>query len=209
MATGRRPVTEGLDLERAGVERDGPAVRVDDRLRTTASTVWAAGDVAGALQFTHVADHMARVALRNALLPFSTRVDYDSVPRVTYTDPEVAHVGLGREAAEDRGGTTYRYELADLDRAICDGRTRGFVEVHADRKGRVLGATVVGSDAGEVVFPLVMARTHGIRLSEISDTIFPYPTRMEGIKRAADAFNRSRLEGTGGRLLRKVVSWLT
>ena len=208
VATGRRPVTEGLDLERAGVERDGAAVRVDEGLRTTASSVWAAGDVAGSLQFTHVADYMAKVALRNALLPLSTKVDYSTVPRVTYTDPEVAHVGLGREEAEEEGASTYRYELSELDRAICDGRDAGFVEVHADGRGRVLGATVLGSEAGELVFPLVMAMKHGISLSEISDTIFPYPTRMEGVKRAADAYNRSRLEGPGGRLLRKVVSWL-
>lgn len=209
VATGRRPATDGLELDRAGVEREGAAVRVDDRLRSTSPSVWAAGDVAGALQFTHVADYMAKTVLRNALFPLSTKVDYSTVPRVTYTDPEVAQVGLGRAEAEDRGASTYTYELADLDRAICDGRTAGFVEVHADRKGRVLGATVLGSEAGELVLPLVMAMKHDISLSGISDTIFPYPTRMEGVKRAADAYNRSRLEGRGGWVLRKVVSWLT
>lgn len=209
VATGRRPQTDGLELQKAGVETDGAAIRVDDTLRTTASGVWAVGDVTGGLQFTHVADYMAKTAVRNCLLPFSARVDYSAVPWVTYTDPEVAHVGLGEDEAERRGGRTYRYEFSDLDRAIVDGSTHGFVKVSADRKGRILGATVLGTDAGNLLQPVVLAMKHDLTLADLSDTVHPYPTLVEGVKRTADAYQRSRLEGTGGRILRKVVSWLT
>lgn len=209
VATGRRPQTDGLALDRAGVETDGAAIRVDDSLRTTAPTVWAVGDVTGGLQFTHVADYMAKTALRNCLFPFSSAVDYSAVPWVTYTDPEVAHVGLGQDEAEARDGRTFRYDLSDLDRAIVDASGEGFVKVTADRKGRILGATVVAADAGNLLQPVVLAMKHDLTLSDLSDTVFPYPTMVEGVKKAADEFQRSRLEGTGGRILRTVVSWLT
>lgn len=208
VATGRRPATDGLELDRAGVRTEGGAVVVDSTLRTSNSRIWAAGDVTGGLQFTHVAEYMAKTVLRNALLPGSSRVSYDVVPWVTYTDPEVAHVGLSEREAEAAGGTTYRYELDDLDRAIVDGQARGFVKISADRRGRVLGATILASHAGELLMPIVLAKKHGLKLSDVSGTIFPYPTMVEGVKRASDAFQRARLEGTGGQLLKKVISWL-
>jgi pyruvate/2-oxoglutarate dehydrogenase complex dihydrolipoamide dehydrogenase (E3) component len=208
VATGRRPATDGLELERAGVRTERGAVVVDDTLRTSASRIWAAGDVTGGLQFTHVADYMAKTVLRNALIPGSARVDYGDVPWVTFTDPEVAHVGLSQDEAELRGGTTYAYGLDDLDRAIVDGSNRGIVKISADRKGRILGATILGAHAGELLMPIVLAKKHGLKLSDISGTIFPYPTLVEGVKRTSDAYQRARLEGTGGRVLKKVISWL-
>lgn len=209
VATGRRPRIEGLDLERAGIEVTDGAVRVDARLRTTAPGVWAAGDVMGGPQFTHAADLMAKTVVRNALLPFSAKADLSNVPRVTYTDPEIAHVGLAHSEAEAMGASVYRYEFDDLDRAITDGATVGFTKVSADRKGRILGATIVGRGAGELLMPVVLARRHGLTLAEISGTVFPYPTMAEGVKRTADAYQRTRLEGTEGRILRKVIRWLT
>ncbi|MFP3948986.1 MAG: FAD-dependent oxidoreductase, partial [Longimicrobiales bacterium] len=209
VATGRRPQTGALELERAGIETDGAAIRVDDTLKTTGRGAWAVGDVTGGLQFTHVADYMAKTALRNAIFPFSSRVDYSAVPWVTYTDPEVAHVGLGQEEAEAEGGTTYRYDLDDLDRAIVDARTRGFCKITADGKGRILGATLVAHDAGNLLQPVVLAMKHGLKLSDVADTVFPYPTMVEGVKNTANAYQRSRLDGTGGKVLKKVVSWLT
>jgi pyruvate/2-oxoglutarate dehydrogenase complex dihydrolipoamide dehydrogenase (E3) component len=208
VATGRRPAIEGLDLERAGVRVEKGAVAVDRTLRTSSPRIWAAGDVTGGLQFTHVADYQAKTVLRNALLPGSTKAEYGDVPWVTYTDPEVAHVGASQADAEAAGGTTYSYELDDLDRAIVDGVGTGFVKISADRKGRILGATILGAHAGELLMPIVLAKKHGLKLSDISGTIFPYPTMVEGVKRAADAFQRTRLEGTGGVLLKKVISWL-
>ena len=162
----------------------------------------------GALQFTHVAEQMAKVALRNAIIPGTTKIRYDSVPWVTYTDPEIAHVGLSEAEAEAEGGTTYRYELDDLDRAIVDASAVGFVKVSADRKGRVLGATIVAHGAGELILPLVMARQHGLTLGRIANTIFPYPTMVEGVKRAAGEYMRSRLDTTSGRLLKRIIQWL-
>ena len=209
VATGRRPATEGLDLDRAGVGVERGAVVVDATLRTSNRRVWAAGDVTGGLQFTHVADYMAKTVLRNAIFPGSQRVDYGNVPWVTYTDPELTHVGLTHEEGEALGGSTYTYGFDDLDRAIVDGETKGFVKITADRKGRILGATVLGAHAGELLLPMVLARTHGLTLADVSGTIFPYPTMMEGVKRAADAYQKARLEGRAGRVLRKVVSWLT
>jgi len=210
VATGRRPATDGLELERAGIRlRDNGGVAVDDRLRSSNPHVWAAGDVAGGMQFTHLAEAMAKTALRNALVPGSSAMDYDHVPWVTYTDPELAHVGLSQKEAEAEGGTTYRYGFDDLDRAIVEGATDGLVKIHADGKGRILGASILGAHAGELLFPLVLARRKGLTLSDIADTIFPYPTMSEGIKRAANEYQRGRLEGLGGTLLKKVISWTT
>lgn len=208
VATGRRPFTDGLGLEDAGVETVDGAIRVDPYLRSSAPTVWAAGDVTGAMQFTHAAEQMAKVALRNSVLPGRTKIRYDNVPRVTYTDPEVAHVGLSGAEAAARGGTAYMYHLDDLDRAIVDGSATGFVKVTADRKGRVLGATIVAHGAGDLIFPFVLARQHGLKLSKVADTIFPYPTMVESVKKAAAEFNRTRLDTTAGRTLKRVIQWL-
>lgn len=208
VATGRRPELEGLQLDEADIRTEGGAVLVDGRLRTSNPRVWAAGDVTGGLQFTHVAEYMAKTALRNALVPGWSNVDYGTVPWVTYTDPEVAHVGLSQTEAEARGGTTYSYELDDLDRAIVEGATDGFVKISTDRKGRILGATIMGGHAGDLLMPLVLAKQHGLTLSDVADTIYPYPTMVEGVKRAAAEYQRARLDGTGGKILKKVISWM-
>ena len=208
VATGRRPCTDGLNLEAAGVRTERGAVVVDRWLRTSADSVWAVGDVTGGLQFTHVAEHMAKAALRNAVVPGRARVSYDHVPWVTYTDPEVARVGLGEAEAAAAGGTTYRYQMDDLDRAIVDATAVGFVKVSADRRGKVLGATVVAHGAGEMILPLVMAKRHGLSLAQVADTTFPYPTMAEGVKRASGEYMRSRLDTLGGRALKRAIRWL-
>lgn len=208
VATGRRPFTDGLGLAAAGVETERGAIKVDPYLRSSARTVWAVGDVTGAMQFTHVAEQMAKVALRNSVLPGGTKIRYDNVPRVTYTDPEVAHVGMSGAEATAQGGTAHTYQLDDLDRAIVDGAATGFVKVTADRKGKILGATIVGHGAGDLIFPFVLARQHGLTLSKIANTIFPYPTMVEGVKRASAAFMRSRLDTAAGRTLKRVIQWL-
>lgn len=208
VATGRRPFLDGLGLDHAGVRVIDGAVDVDSAMRTTSRNIWAAGDVTGGLQFTHVADQQAKAVLRNALLPGSTHVRYDNVPWVTFTDPEIAHVGMSQIEAEAQGGRTFSYELDDLDRAIVDGVGRGVVKISADKKGRILGATILGAHAGELIMPIVLAKTHGLRLTNVTNTIFPYPTLVEGVKRAATEYQKLRLEGTGGRVLKKVISWL-
>ena len=208
VATGRRPCTDGMDLDTAGIRTERGAVIVDSHLRTTSKSAWGVGDVTGALQFTHVAEQMAKVALRNSVLPAKTKIRYDSVPWVTFTDPEVAHVGMSEAEAADAGGTTYRYEMDDLDRAIVDGSAVGFVKISADRKGKVIGATIVAHGAGDLLMPLVLAKQHGLSLSKVNGAIYPYPTMVEGVKRASGEYMRSRLDTAGGRTLKRIVKWL-
>jgi pyruvate/2-oxoglutarate dehydrogenase complex dihydrolipoamide dehydrogenase (E3) component len=171
----------------------------------------AAGDVAGGPQFTHVADYQAKLVLRNAIFPLSSRADYSTVPAVTYTDPEVARVGLTEAEARERYGDVrvYGYEFADLDRAIVDGHTTGFVRVVTRGKGRIVGATIVATGAGELLMAIVVAMKQKMPLAKLSRVIYPYPTMVEAVKRTADAFYREKLDGRTGRLVRRVVRWLT
>jgi pyruvate/2-oxoglutarate dehydrogenase complex dihydrolipoamide dehydrogenase (E3) component len=210
VATGRRASTEGLGLEEIGVALDGGAVRVDAGLRSNVKGIWAAGDVSGGPQFTHVADYQAKLVLRNAVFPFSGKADYAAVPSVTYTDPEVARVGLTEQDARERFGNVqvYRHDFADLDRAIVDARTDGFVKIVTRRSGRILGATVVASGAGDLIMPLVLAIKQGLKVSKLSQFVYPYPTMAEGVKRAADSYYFEKFAGRPGAWLRRVVRWL-
>jgi pyruvate/2-oxoglutarate dehydrogenase complex dihydrolipoamide dehydrogenase (E3) component len=211
VATGRRANTQGLGLERAGVAVERSAIKVDATLRSSVRGIWAAGDVAGGPQFTHVADYHAKLVLRNAVFPFSRKLDYSAVPAVTYLDPEVARVGCTEAEARERFGTVqvYRYEFSDLDRAIVDGHAAGFVKIVTRPGGKIAGATIVASGAGELLMPLVMAVKQGIKLPRLSQLVYPYPTMSEGIKRAADGYYRDKLAGRTGAWLRRVVRWLT
>ncbi len=211
VATGRRANTEGLGLAGIGVELDRGAVKVGPSLRSSISGIWAAGDVAGGLQFTHVADYQAKLVLRNSVFPFTSKADYSKVPWVTYTDPEVARVGLTEQEARAVHGEAvraYRYQFDDLDRAIVDGETKGFVKVVTGKKARILGATLVGSGAGNLIVPIVIAMNKGISLPKLSQFVYPYPTMAEGVKRAADTYYREKFAGRSGEWLRKVVRWL-
>ncbi len=205
VATGRVPNVQGLDLEAAHVECRGPEIVVDETLRTTNPRIYAAGDVVLSHQFTHAADASARLVLRNALFPGpKAAVSALIVPRVTYTDPEIGHVGLHPHEAQAQGIEldTYRVPLAEVDRAVTDGETEGFVQVHARRgTDRIVGATVVSSHAGEILGELVLAMRAGVGLRTVADTIHPYPTRVGALRRAADLYNRSRLTPWIQRLL--------
>jgi pyruvate/2-oxoglutarate dehydrogenase complex dihydrolipoamide dehydrogenase (E3) component len=210
VATGRKASTAGLGLEAIGVATEHGSVVVDPALRSSVPGVWAAGDVTGGPQFTHVAEYQAKLVLRNALFPLTAKTDYAAVPAVTYTDPEVARVGLTERGARERhaGVQVYRYPFADLDRAIVDGHDDGFVEIVARRGGRIVGATIVGSGAGDLLAPLVLAMRRRIPLPKLSQMVYPYPTMSEGIKRTADAYYRAKLAGRSGAWLRRVVRWL-
>lgn len=204
VAAGRRPNVEGLELERAGVDADEDGIVVDDRLRTTRRHVFAAGDVVGGHQFTHVADHEARTVVRNALFPFASRVDYSVVPWAIFTDPTVARVGLTEaEAREEHGDDAgvYRYDVAHLDRAITDRSARGLVKLIDDGSGRLVGGHLVAPEAGTMVVELALAMEEGVGLGELSDLIHPYPTMSEGIRRAADEYRRGQLTPTVRRWL--------
>lgn len=209
-AAGRRPNVEGLGLEEAGVEYSDKGVRVDDHLRTTNPDIFAAGDVCSAYQFTHAADFMARIVLRNALFKGRARASALTIPWCTYTEPELARVGLTEAQALDKGVAveTFTRELAHVDRSILEGRTDGFVRIHV-RKGtdRIVGATVVAENAGDLIAEISLAMTNGIGLSRIANTIHPYPTRAEAIRQTGDAYNRGRLTPLVRWLFGKWLSW--
>jgi pyruvate/2-oxoglutarate dehydrogenase complex dihydrolipoamide dehydrogenase (E3) component len=198
VATGRRPNVEEMGLDTLGVEVSADGVVVDASLRTSASNAWAAGDVAGPYRFTHVADYQARIAVPNALFPVRRKVDYRAVPWCTYTEPEVARVGLTEAEARAEwgdGAGVFRYDHASLDRALCDGEPEGLTKIVLDPKGRIVGAHVVGPRAGETIHEAVLAVRHRLKLSDLSGMIHIYPTYPESLKRTADAYLRARFSG--------------
>ena len=198
VAAGRRANVEGLNLEAAGVEMREGRIAVDDRLRTTNKRIFAAGDVCSQVAFTHNADAQARIVVRNALFPPAARTRNLVVPECTYTDPEVAAVGETEEELRERGIACDRYQLefAELDRGKTAGDPGGFVYLLA-AKGRdtILGATIVGHDAGEQIAPLCLAMSNGLGLGALGKAVLPYPTRAEYLRRLADQYNRTRLTG--------------
>jgi len=200
IAAGRAPNVEGLGLDEAGVAYDSrEGVRVNDRLRTTNPKVYAAGDVCMAEKFTHAADAAARIVLRNALFHGRQRLSDVVIPRCTYTDPEVASVGLTARQASDAGVAidTYQRELGDVHRAILDGEAEGVAAVHVRRgTDRIVGATIVARNAGDMINEITLAMAHGVGLGKLADVVHPYPTQAEVIKQIADTYNRTRLTPT-------------
>ena len=210
VAAGRRRNLEDLGLEAAGVRfnaRDG--IEVDAQLRSSARHIFAAGDVCSRLQFTHSADAQARIVIRNALFFGSARADGLVIPWCTYTKPELAHVGATRAQLE-QARTAYqafRFPFGDLDRGRTDNGADGFAEVLvAAGSDRILGATLVGKDAGEQIAPLVLLMTLRKGLASLGSLVLPYPTRSEYLRRLADAWNRTRLTPRAAATLRW---WLT
>lgn len=193
VAAGRAPNVEGLGLEQAGVRTNPQGIDVDDNLRTSNRRIYAAGDVCSRFQFTHAADALARVVLQNALFFGRKKASALVIPWATYTDPEVAHVGRFAADLAEEDVQTLSVPLASVDRAILDDETEGFACVHVDRKGRILGATIVSRHAGEHVSKMSLLMTHGLGLGALAQTIHPYPTQSEALKKLGDAWNRTRL----------------
>lgn len=189
LAVGRKPNVEGLNLEAAGIEYEQRGIKVNDYLQTTASNVLAIGDVIGGYQFTHVAAYQAGLAVRNALVPLAKKkVDYRVVPWVTFTDPEVARVGLTPEQAKNLYSRVdiVKFPCAEIDRAQATGETRGFIKlVLAGKKNEIVGVHMVGSHMGELLGEMSLAMQHHLTLSDILNTIHPYPTMNTGIQQAA------------------------
>jgi pyruvate/2-oxoglutarate dehydrogenase complex dihydrolipoamide dehydrogenase (E3) component len=196
VAVGRTPNVEGLNLEAAGVAHTAQGIAVNDRLQTSNRRIFAAGDICSRFQFTHAADAMARVALRNALFFGRAKASALTIPWCTYTDPEVAHVGLYPREADERGIKidTFTQEMTGVDRAVLDGDTEGFVRVHVkEGTDRILGATIVARHAGDMISELTLAMVGGLGLTTLSNTIHPYPTQAEALRKIGDAYNRTRL----------------
>ncbi len=208
ISAGRAPNVEGLGLETAGVSVSKHGVVVNDRLQTSTRRIYAAGDVCSSFQFTHAADAMARVVIQNALFYGRRRASSLVIPWCTYTDPEVAHVGLYEQEARRRGHDvqTITVELAEIDRAVIDDDTDGFVRVHHER-GRLLGCTIVASHAGELIGEATFALTHRHTLSDLSSTIHPYPTQAEALRKAGDQYRRSLLTARVRGFMERYFRW--
>ena len=211
VAAGRAPNVEGLELGKVGVEYDvREGIKVNDRLQTTNRRIYAAGDVCSHFKFTHAADFMARIVIQNALFMGRAKASNLLIPWCTYTSPEIAHVGLSADDAERQqmGIDTYTQELEDVDRAILEGDTAGFVRVHV-RKGtdQIIGATIVARNAGDMISEITLAMNNRIGLKKIAGTIHPYPTQAEAIRRLGDAYHRTRLTPLAKSLLDKWLAW--
>ncbi|MEG9861571.1 MAG: FAD-dependent oxidoreductase [Parvularculales bacterium] len=191
VAAGRKPNIDGLDLEAAGINYTPTGIKVDARLRTTNRRVFAIGDVAGGLQFTHVASYHAGIVIRNALFRLPAKANHDTVPWVTYTDPELAHVGLTEAQANDAGHkniNVLRWPYEENDRARAERATEGLVKVVTGSKGRILGVSIVGTQAGELIQPWVLALTNKLGIRAMAGFISPYPTLGEVNKRIAGSY---------------------
>ncbi|MDZ7645435.1 MAG: FAD-dependent oxidoreductase [Woeseiaceae bacterium] len=213
LALGRRPNTDSAGLKDLGVTigSDG-TVSADPFLRTNFPSISVCGDLAGPYQFTHVAAHQAWFASVNSLLrPFwSFRADYRVIPWCTFTDPEVARVGLSEREARDQDTDVEvtRYGIDDLDRAIAEGEAHGFVKVlTAPGSDRILGATIVGARAGDMIAEFVLAMKHGLGLNKLLGTIHVYPTMMEANKFAAGAWKQANAPARLLRLLGRWFDW--
>ncbi len=211
VGVGRTPNVEGLGLEAAGVEFDvRTGVKVDDFMRTTSPRIFAAGDVASVYKFTHMADALARNVIQNALFFGRVRASSLIVPWCTYTDPEIAHVGIYPREATERGIEidTFSVSMGQIDRAVLDGESDGMLKVHVARgTDRILGATMVARHAGESISEITLAMKAGIGLRTIASTIHPYPTQAEAIKRVGDLCQRERLTPRVKRLMSAFLAW--
>lgn len=183
VATGKTPDFARLELENAGVKATEKGIEVDEKLCTSAKNIWACGDVTGKFLFTHAAEYEAKIAAQNAILPAKAKVDFRALPWVTFTDPEIAHLGLTREEAEKQHGAAHikvwKTPFKTLDRAIIEGETAGFIQVVTTGSGVILGVHIIGPSAGEIIASFLPAVREGALLQEFAEMIFPYPTLAE------------------------------
>lgn len=211
IAAGRKPNVESLGLDAAGVETlaDG-SPRVNDRLQTTNGRIFSAGDVCTTERFTHAADALARVAVQNALFYGRAKASRLLIPRCLYTDPEVASIGLNENDAHEAGIAidTFMQEFKSVDRAVLDGYADGFVKIHVNRGAdTIVGATIVSRHAGDMIGEVALAMTAGLGLKALANTIHPYPTHGEALKKIGDSYNRTRLTPMVKWLFDKWFAW--
>jgi pyruvate/2-oxoglutarate dehydrogenase complex dihydrolipoamide dehydrogenase (E3) component len=206
VAAGRRPTVKGLDLEKAGVTYSDKGIPVDDQLRTNVKHIFAAGDCVGGYQFTHFAAWQSFQAARNALLPGSSAGFTDIVPWVTFTDPEVAHVGLTEAQAREKFGGAVkvnRWEMGRADRAVCENDTDGFIKAVTKKDGTLLGATIVAARAGEAITEFIVALKNGLKVIDLASAIHAYPTYSTPVQQlAAGVAIDNVLSSTSGKLIR-------
>ena len=207
VAAGRVPNVEELNLEAAGVRHGRKGIEVNEYLQTSQPHIYAAGDVAGPYQFTHMADHQARTVVRNILMPwFKQKVDYSVVPWCTYTDPEVARVGLNETEARQKGVEydLFTEQMKNVDRAVLEDEDTGFAKVlTAKGTDKLIGVTLIAPHAGDLLHEFVLAMKHGIGLSKIAATIHAYPTFAEIARKAGDQYQKRRLTP----VVKKLLAW--
>lgn len=211
VASGRRGNVESLGLEEIGVETNRSFVVVDKYLQTTVPRIWACGDIHGGLLFTHVAAYEAVKLVRNMLFPGKSPVDYTHVPWGLYTDPEVGHIGMTEREAKAAIGEenvrTYRVEMADVDRAVVDRTSRGFVKFVCDAKGRILGAHALCANASTLIEEVVLARRKGVKIGELAQLISPYPSLADAIQKTASLYYQDLGSGWLGALGKRIAAW--
>ena len=208
VAAGRAPNIDDLHLEAGGIAATKQGVTVNDRMQTSNPRVYASGDVCSIYKFTHAADAMSRIVIQNALFHGRRKASALVIPWVTYTDPEVAHVGVSAVDVAEAGGRfrTVTVPLAEVDRAVVDDETDGFVRVHHE-KGRIRGCTIVAPHAGEMIGEVSYAMTHGGTLGALSSTIHPYPTQAEALRKAGDVYRRESLTPGVRKWLERYFRW--
>lgn len=210
VAIGRVPNVEGLGLAAAQIKYSQAGIEVDDCLRTSNPRVFAAGDVCSRFKFTHAADAMARHVIANAFFFGRRKVSGLTIPWCTFTDPEIAHVGLYEAEAKAQGYdvATLTQKFDDVDRAILDSDVEGFARVHYDKKsGRILGGTIVARHAGEMIGQLTQAISQGLKISALASTIQPYPVQADALKKIGDAYMRTKLTPTVKTIMNKWFAW--
>tara|TARA_R110000868_G_scaffold224267_2_gene476215 strand:+ start:970 stop:2385 length:1416 start_codon:yes stop_codon:yes gene_type:complete len=203
VAAGRIANVDGMGLEKAGVKYTPRGVDVDDSLRTANRRIYAIGDVIGGLQFTHVAGYHAGLVIRSALFRVPAKADYANIPWVTFTDPEIAHVGETEEQARAhyKKINVLRWQFGENDRAQATRQTDGHIKIITDMHSRILGCTIVGPEAGELLLPWILAKSRGIKLSAMAGIVAPYPTLSEVSKRVAGSYYTPTLFGAKTRAL--------
>lgn len=206
VAVGRRPVVEGLGLEVAGVEHNAKGITVDRRQRTSQKHIYACGDVCGPYPLTHMAEYQAGIVIGNAIFRIPKKTDYRVVPWVTYTDPELARVGMTEQQARDKGidPVVLRFPFRDIDRAITDSETSGLAKLVV-HKGKILGASILGSHAGELIHEIALAMKTGAGIGDISATIHAYPTLAQIHRRTVNTWYGQKLFSPG---TRRLVKWI-
>jgi pyruvate/2-oxoglutarate dehydrogenase complex dihydrolipoamide dehydrogenase (E3) component len=209
VASGRRGNTEGLGLEALGVKMERSYVAVDKYLQTSVPRVWACGDVHGGLQFTHVAAYEAVKLVRNILFPGKSAVDYEHVPWALYTDPEVGHIGMTEAEARETLGDVrvYKVDMDDVDRAVVDRASRGFVKFVCDAKGRIAGAHALCTHASTLIEEIVLARKRGMKIGQLASLVSSYPSLADAVQKSASLYYQDVAGGWLGSLARRVAKW--
>jgi pyruvate/2-oxoglutarate dehydrogenase complex dihydrolipoamide dehydrogenase (E3) component len=216
VGVGRTPNVEGIGLEAVGVEYDENGVKVNARLQTTNPRIFAAGDICSRYKFTHAADAMAQIVIQNALFPHPFGMGYASaesliMPWCTFTEPEIAHVGMYEKDATEKGIEieTYTYKLDEVDRAILDGDEEGFARIHIQKgTDKIVGATIVAAHAGDMISEFSVAMKAGAGAKTIAGTIHPYPTQAEVNKKVVNLWRKAHFTPRTKNLLMKLFTWM-